>query len=430
MSRSDCVLSTTRLSFILAVCCLAVSCAPDGGQPAEQPSDAIVFEGARLISGDGSVPLESSVFIVENGQFNQVGPMGEIEVPEGATRIDLTGRTVMPAIIDAHKHVATTRDELIPQLEHFAYYGVGTVMSLGLDPGDLAFEVREETIPGAARLRTAGRGITSPEPGRSEVPYWVTTEEEARQAVRELAARDVDLVKLWVDDRDGAYEKLSPELYAAAIDEAHAAGLRVTAHIFDMADAAGLLEAGIDGFAHGVRDRDIDDAFVDLIRSHPEVVLTPNMADRGVAVDLSWLAGTIPPDELADLQAAATDRPDAQEFFGIQARNLDRLNQAGVKIAFGTDGAVPWAAHLEMEDMVAAGMTPAEVIVAATSTSAEWLGLSDVGQIESGRSADFIVLNANPLDDIRNTRQIDSVYLRGEAVERDAIGQRLRSSTE
>ena len=383
-----------------------------------------VFEGARLVVGDGSVPIENATFIVDDTRFAQVGRTGDVEIPGGAVHVDLTGRTVIPALIDTHTHLGRTREALVEDLQRKAHYGVGVVMSLGQDSGDLPFQVREETIPDAARYRTAGRGITSPEPGRSEIPYWISSEAEARTAVRELAALNVDLVKIWVDDRNGRYEKLTPALYGAVIDEAHQHGLRATAHVFTLEDAKGLLRAGVDAFAHGVRDRDIDDELIALFRERPHVVLVPNLPDRGVAADLGWLSETIPAEELRELQDRATDRPDAQERFGIQARNLARLDSAGVRIAFGTDGNAGWSPHVEMADMVAAGMTPDQVIVAATRNSADLLGLTDVGTLEAGKSADFVVLEANPLDDITNTRRIAAVYLRGTAVDRAALSAR------
>ncbi|HJR69714.1 MAG TPA: amidohydrolase family protein, partial [Gammaproteobacteria bacterium] len=267
---------------------------------------------------------------------------------------------------------------------------------------------------------TAGRGFTAPEPGRSEVPYWITTAEEGRAGVREQAALGVDIIKVWVDDRNGQYPKLAPDIYGAVIEEAHANGLRVTAHLYYLDDAKELVRRGIDAFAHGIRDRDIDDELVALLEERPNFVVVPNLPDRGVAQDLSWLSAHLPPEQVATLQAASTDRPEAQAFFAIQARNLERLSREGVRIALGTDGNVPWGAHLEMADMVATGMTPAQVIVAATRNSAELLGLADAGTVAAGRSADFIVLEANPLDDITNTRRIRDVYLRGERIDRSA----------
>ena len=210
------------------------------------------------------------------------------------------------------------------------------------------------------------------------------------------------------------------------IDEAHTHGLRVIAHVFTLEDGKGLLRAGIDAFAHGIRDRDVDDEIIALWRERPEVVLVPNLPGPGVATDVSWLAGTVPSDRLAEMQAAAArESTSAQEAFGIQARNLVRLQEAGVKIAFGTDGSAPWAAHEEMEDMVRTGMSPADVIVAATSTSAQLLRLDDLGSVTAGRSADFMVLDADPIEDIGNTRRISDVYVRGERLDREALARKF-----
>jgi imidazolonepropionase-like amidohydrolase len=290
--------------------------------------------------------------------------------------------------------------------------------------------VRAETIPGAALFRTAGPGIATPNSGpqaeaRKNVPFTIRNEDEARKAVRELASKKVDFIKIWVDDRSGKAVKMSPALYGAVIDEAHKHGIRVVAHIFALEDAKGLLRAGLDGFAHGVRDRDIDDELVAMFRARPEVFVIPNLPDRGVPEDPSWLSGTLSAERVALMrEASAALAPEAvarqKELFGIQARNLVKLGKAGVRLGLGTDGdGAGWNAHVEMADMVAAGLTPAEVIVAATRNSAQILRLNQHGTIAVGKSANFIVLDANPLDDIRNTRRINSVYLRGQAVERD-----------
>ena len=411
-----------RVNWVfLAVFVLAAGYLAPVALQAQQPAAVTVYEGARLIVGDGSAPVADSAFIVENGRFTAVGQKGTLKVPAGAARVDLTGKTVMPAIIDAHKHLAVTRDALVSQLQHFAYYGIGVAMSMGQDTGDVAFQVRAETIPNAARMRTAGRGLSGPEPGRSEAPYWIKTEAEARKAVQEMAAKKVDLLKIWVDDRDHTVTKLTPELYGAAIDEAHKRGLRTIAHIFTLEDAKEVLRAGIDVFAHSVRDKDIDDEFMKMMKARPNIIVDPNLPDRGVKADRSWLRDSMSAAEFQKVQAESKDNPKAQQFFGIQSRNLGKLNAAGIKIALGTDGNVPWAAHEEMADMVASGMTPSQVLVASTRNAADMLKLTDVGTVTARKSADFLVLDANPLDDITNTRRIASVYLRGSKVDRAAL---------
>ncbi len=415
-------LSPTALigALLLAGLPLLSACSAPETEKAPALTSVMAFEGGRVLVGDGGV-IENATMLVDGNRLLAVGPGDAVEVPAGAARVDLTGRTVMPAIIDTHVHLRETRDELVEDLQRKAYYGVGAVLSLGRGSSDMAFQVRDEVIPNAARYRTVGRGITAPEPGRTEIPFWITTDEEARTAVQQLAPQSVDMVKIWVDDRNGQFDKLTPELYGPVIDEAHQHGLRVTAHVYTLADAKGLLRAGLDAFAHGIRDMDVDDEVVALFAERPNVVLVPNLPGTGFATDLSWLSGTIPPDQLEQMQERSVDRPAAQEAFGIQARNLARLSAEGVTIAFGTDGGAGWSPHAEMEDMVLAGMTAADVIVAATRNSAELLALDDVGTLEAGKSADFVVLEANPLDDITNTRRIVDVYLRGTAVDRAAL---------
>ncbi len=406
---------------LLVLAMISAWSAPTRGQ-APAATGMTAFEGARLIVGDGRATIENSVIVVNGTRFAQVGRVGQVQIPAGATHVSLAGKTVMPTIIDTHNHLSQTRDALIDDLKRRAFYGVSAAQSMGQDTADVPFQVREETregkIPGAARFFTAGRGITAPEPGRTMAPIWVTTVAEARKAVQDNAARKVDIIKIWVDDRMGTVKKLSPELYGAVIDEAHKNSIRVIAHIYTLEDHKGVLRAGVDVFAHGVRDKDVDDEFVAMVKQHPNLVLGPNMPDRGVVQNYEWLRESLTAAQFEQLQKGNTNRPDAQAFHAIQARNLAKMNAAGVRIVVGTDGNTPWAPHIEMEDMVKAGMTPMQVITAATRNGAAFLKMTDTGTIEANKSADFLVLDANPMDDITNTRRISSVYIRGAAVDR------------
>ena len=401
------VVMLTAAAVVLGFAVTAHAQAPGGGVTA--------FEGARIVTGNSAAPIENGTLVIQGTRIVQAGRAADVQVPAGATRVNVAGKTIMPMLIDTHTHLSTNRDALTKDLKRRVYYGVSAALSLGTDGFDL-LGMRQENIPGAARYFSAGKGITRNEPGRPT--FQINSEAEGRKAVQENAAHRVNIVKVWVDDRDGKVDKVTPLQYAAIIDEAHNRGLRVTAHIFNMEDAKGLIRAGLDAFAHGVRDRDMDDETAALFRSHPYLTLTPNLPDRGVKVDNSWLKASLSANEYANLEKDNTDRPKQQEAYGIQARNLNRLSRLGVRIAMGTDGNRPWGPHEEMADMVAAGMTPMQVIVASTRNAAGFLRMTDSGTLDPGMLADFIVLDANPVDDITNTRKISAVYLHGAHVDR------------
>ena len=438
----------------ILVCCIAGTSVASLAVPSQSggPSSVVIYEGARLIAGDGSVAIERSAFIVQNGTFIGVGRLGELKPPPGAARIDLAGKTVMPALIDVHTHLGYrkgasfraenfTGENLADQLHRFASFGIAAVASAGTDRGDLTFRLRDEPDP-PVLVRTAWRGLAPPDAGPSppmrDAAYGVSTDQEARADVRELAARHVDFVKIWVDDRNGAVPKLSPALYRAIIDEAHKNNLRVFAHIATLADAKDLLRSGIDGFLHPVRDRDVDDELLTLLRERPNVffaltLFAPRLGTYATApawLDEARRRGTVSAEEVTRIGDSLQGRtPDAlatarQEWERI-AGNVARLNAAGVRLALGTDvggasagGLFGWAEHVELENMVAAGLTPAQAIAAATSTSAAVLGLDRLGSVAAGKNADFIVLDRSPLQDISNTRRIARVYIRGQEVRR------------
>ncbi len=444
--------TTMTLCGLLA---MAAACAPE---PAERPSGSVVlYEGARLISGDGDAPLEESAFLVEDGTITSVGRRGDVTVPAGGARVDLTGKTVIPALVSLHGHLGYqrglsyaaenyTRDNILDHLNRYAYYGVGTIVSLGTDAGDLAFQIRADQDAGrlgGARLRTAGRGLAAPNAGPGAAAlrgsaYGVTSEEDGRRKVAELAARGVDVVKIWVDDRNGTVQKLSPAFYRAIVDEAHARDLRVIAHVFYLADAKDLVQARVDGFAHLVRDQEIDDELVAAITEH-DVFVMPNLgiSERGTHgeppawLDDPLLGDTVSAEVIQRAKDSFSRRTEARverarASYARMARSLAKLNAAGALIVLGADSGVQdhffgYTEQRELELMVAAGLTPGEAIVAATSRPAEQLGLENVGRLVAGNSADFVVLDANPLDDIANTRRIAQIYLKGKQIDRAAL---------
>jgi imidazolonepropionase-like amidohydrolase len=453
--------SVRMWSYLAAIAALllSASAAPVRGQT---PPAVTVFEGARVITGDGSAPIEDAAIVVTGDRITAVGRRGEVAAPSGAARIDVSGKTVMPALIDAHVHMGYrrgtsftaenyTRENLLDMLDRYAWYGVAAVLETGTGRGDLPYRVRAEARSGA-RYLTAGSGFGMPNAGPGgamrDSAYGVTEEGQARKYVQELAAHKPDMVKIWVDDRNGTVEKLKPSLYRAIIDEAHKHNLRVMAHTTELADARDLLRAGLDGFAHMVRDRDVDDEFLALVKARPSVFFLetlwgerralfsakpawigdPALRAAFSAESVAQLADQLSPDPKADPQAVQR----ARTMTATNLRNTAKLYAAGARIGLGTDtGGVSGGqffglgSHVELELLVTkVGLTPMQALVIGTRTSAEILGLADLGTIAPGKSADFIVLDASPLDDIANTRRINRVYLRGEEIPRAALSAR------
>lgn len=422
-----------------------------GAQVKTQP---IVLKGARLIDGTGRLATENSVVVMEGDRFLVVGKAGAVSIPKDADVRDVSGKTIMPALINLHGHLGLsangadsvagnyTEENVVRQLNKYLSYGVGTVASLGQDEDEI-YKIRDAQHAGAlggARLYTAGRGFleytgkVDPKDHR----YRPQTPEEARNDVRELAAHHPDFMKMWVDDGLGHGVKIKPAIYRAIIDEAHKQHIRVFAHEYYLSDAKALLAAGIDGFAHSIRDQPVDRELIQAMKARG-VFLIPTLVRDEVlfayADNLKWLddpffqAGFEPAAVAMvrspeNVEKGRKDPDIAKYRAGLEMakKNLKALSDAGVKIAFGTDSGIPtrfpgYFEHRELQLMVEAGLTPMQAIVAATGTNAEILGgAKTFGTIQPGERADFLVLDANPLDDIHNTERLSAVWQFGKQV--------------
>jgi imidazolonepropionase-like amidohydrolase len=423
-----------------------------------QPMDtqAVLLRDVRLIDGTGTAPQEHVSLLLRNGRVEKIGG-AEMVAPKGVAVRDLSGKTVMPGIISTHSHLgllvddaessatAYTRENVTAQLKQFERYGVTTIMSLGVNR-DLVYELRDEQRAGkldGATIFTAGRGIGVPGgapglPAAADQIYRPATVEEARKDVDELAAHHADIVKIWVDEAHGTVPKMKPEIYKAVIDEAHQKHLRVAAHEYALEDAKRLVADGVDVLAHSVRDQVVDDAFVQSMKQHgvwyvPTFTVDESFfiyAERPAFVQTVFFQKAAGPKLTAKFEANGyaekvnQDPQTAQHRKDIEVgqQNLKKLFDGGVAVGFGTDsGALPgripgFSEHRELELMVEAGLTPMQAITAATGKNAELLHATDRGTIAAGKRADLLVLDADPLTDIRNSRKIVAVYHDGRGV--------------
>jgi imidazolonepropionase-like amidohydrolase len=407
-----------------------------------------------LIDGTGGPPLAHAAMIIDAGRILWVGPVSQLKTPASAQVIDLQGKYVMPGIINLHVHLGATigldqsAENFTPQnvekdLKTYASYGVTTVLSMGTDK-DSIFKIRDEQRagrPGETRIYTAGQGFVF-KGGYGGLPGVdqgvVSTVAEVEPAVAAQAAKHVDFIKLWMDDHLGTKKKMPYPIAQAIIESAHRHHLRVVAHIFYLQDARQLVDYGVDGLAHSVRDKPVDQAFIDDMKKHG----TWQMASTLSREASMFVYGQTPPfatdpfftrsisaDVLAKIKSPAYQEkmrsdPDFSMYPGFlrtAEHNLKTLADAGVPYGMGTDSGPPgrfpgYFAHWEMELMVQAGLTPMQVITAATGNAARFLHARDLGTLEIKKWADLVVLDKNPLDDIKNTRTINAVYIAGNRV--------------
>ena len=427
--------SCATITLTLALLAAPAAC---GAEPEQvEPTPGLTaFTGARLIIGDGET-IESGTIVARDGVIEAVGASDAVAVPEDATTVDLSGRTVTPGLVNAHGHVNNvigleadpsfyTEEHVVNQLALYARYGVTTVVSLGGDgPEAVAVRDREGPDLNHARIRVAGPVIVADTP------------EQAAERVNGAADMNVDFIKIRVDDNLGATRKMTPEVYQAVIDTAHERGLMLTAHMYYLDDAKGLMNAGADFLAHSVRDVDVDQELIDMLTAG-EVCYCPTLMrevstyvyeDRPEWFDDPFFLKDADPEVIAALedperQEGIRNSSSAQTYkaqLPQAMRNVKALHDAGIRIAMGTDTGPAarfqgYFEHGEMDLMVESGMTPMQTIIASTRDAAECLGLEGVGTLEAGNFADFVVYTENPAEDIGNSRTIESVWIAGNAV--------------
>lgn len=417
----------TRLMALIAASVLVA------GSAAAQTT---AFVGGRVIDGTGKV-LENGTVIVSGARITAVGPAAT-PVPAGATRVDLKGKTILPGLINAHGHVPATtglrtdaasytRENLLRQLRTYAMYGVTTVFSLGDDQAE-GFALRDENGAAAdrARIFVAGAVIGG------------NTAEEARANTAKVVAMKPDLLKIRVDDNLGSTRKMPEAAWRAVVAASDAVKLPLAVHIYYLADAKATLEAGADFIAHSVRDVPVDDPFINALKSR-NVCYSPTLT-REISTfiydstppwvdDPFFLKGVEQgvPEQLKDPQRQEQIRnspawKSGQQYkasLEVAKKNLKTLVDRGVRIAMGTDTGPParfqgFFEHIELDMMIESGMTPMQVIVSATGDAARCHGRTgQIGTLAAGAAADLLIVNGNPLDNIRNLRNIDSVWING-----------------
>ena len=391
-----------------------------------------VLAHATLIDGTGAAPQNDVTLVMENGRIRDLGSSARIAVPSGATVLDLTGKFVVPGIINAHGHVGANRD---PELRQYALYGVTTTTSMAVDADDIAeykAEQKRGNLRGARILTVKYRFMSTTE---------YNTPESARAKVDEIVAKGADFVKVWIDSQNGRIAKVSPEVTAAVMDQARKHGKITMAHIYEYVDARRMVDQGVNILVHNVRDQELDADFISTLKQRNISVVSTLTREEGMFVyaDLpAWIDDpffrkglsadrlTLLKTKKREEQANDPELARNRRAFALDTINLKKLSNAGVRIALGTDsgGAADryfiqgFFEHRQMELMVQAGLTPMQVIQAFSKGASEALGVDrEFGTLAKGKAADLLVLERNPLDNIANMRGVQAVYLGGKKFE-------------
>ena len=413
----------------------------------DNENEILVLNGATLIDGTDGPQKNNSVIIINNSKIIAVTSQNNyssFNISNGSLTngrvLNLTGKYIMPGLFDMHAHVAGVRKNSYDQgtsedmLRMLLNYGVTTVRNPG-GPTNKTVQLREEVLNenlSGPEIFTAGRLLNTPEFQIPFVEKQVTSEEEVRKEVRRQAAAGVDYIKLYVG--------LKPDLVKAAIEEAHSQGIKVIGHLYltSWTDAANL---GIDFLTHGVPVSPFllpedEQRIFNLTGGGP--------FDHSLWLDLVDLNGTeirnmidslvqnhIPIDPTLSIYEAifkhGIQDPQNEQRWNTVLQLTKMMHDSGIKILSGTD--IPnfdlvagESLHHELELLVEAGINTSDVIKIATKNGAEALDLiNQTGTIEPGKEADILILSANPVTDIENTKQIDAVISNGRIIERPNI---------
>jgi imidazolonepropionase-like amidohydrolase len=429
---------------VITLCAASLCCA-----------QVVIFDHARIVARAGAAPLDNVPLVVRNGHIEQKTDW------VNAKHVDLNGKTIIPALINVHLHIGYegftswgaqnyTPENILDHLQRQAFYGVAATQTVGSSPTDSAILFQRNQRAG--KFAQASRflfvpGMAPPHGGPDETlmkgtevthaVYEISTDDEARAAVRGVAAKKVRTVKIWVDDRRGTYPKMTPEVYNAVIDEAHKHHMLVQAHAIALADQKAVVRAGADILVHTVAAEKLDEEYLAILRrKKPWWTPVMGLGDRSdVCNNDEFVTQSYPPRTVVEIREKFCGPPSAAAANreAILAYNFPKMIESGARLVLGTDAGIfnrysfGWADHHELARYVQFGLTPAQALAAATQSPAELLGLNDMGTLEAGKSADFVVLDGDPLTDFGNLRRISAVYLHGQKLDRDALLAKWRT---